>query len=180
MTMTPEQENELLRKYTPYIMAAAKHYRSACRTSTMEIDDLFQECALAFLREARKAENLESFEQRLPHISMKSACALFTVLNQPITYPVRVPSLKLIRERKTCPLSRVEDQIGECRDIEDTEERVTWQQYLDTLNGFDRSIIQEKENGLTGREIAQKFGITPVRVSRSIKRSEAGYKRFIN
>lgn len=190
MTLTREQETIYLERFKNYIWKQVNEFLARGRSNSeflhVDVDDLYQECCIVFLNALRKADDEQSFIEKLPARDMLRAMCNHVLGMQALTVPKRTTDfrkkLALVSSMTSRPseLDYERVLVGETQNsFELAEMQMDFCSFLSTLSFLEQQVIEEKLHGLKNREIAIKLHLQDSKVSRMLSKCAEKYKAFM-
>ena len=179
MYLTPQQEEQLIDHYTPFVHSVVYHFKARTMWKLDNYEDLFQECMIVLSESIRMAPSMTGY--RPPVRDMINAMCRYTLIEQTLSYPKgtsRYGKFVKTGAHKTT-LKSVENAVFNEQSIQNGEDRIFYQDFLNTLTPEERMLVHLKLHGGTNRYAAQVSGLPEMTVSRRIKRVYEKYKKFI-
>lgn len=181
MDMTKEKENQLVQSYDQLIWWIVHRYKGKMSTCRDNVNDLYQECAIVLINHFRKASTEEE-ARRIPIRDMVNAMCRFNLGEQVVSVPKRTSDFtkKVHSMKATTPWEGLARNTKlSSSPMEDVDGKIMFDSFIGTLPTTDKRIIGYKMNGYSNRETARELGMTDVQITRSLHRSYAAYKQYV-
>lgn len=187
MSLTPDQEQEIIERNMPKICRAVDNFtvRCVCPVVKVPYEDFVQEVSIAFLEYIRKCETMEQVET-FPWYEAMNAMSRLVISYQPISAPQRTTSFdRIIRSMpRTCSyevnaesLSNVDGMSKHW--VDDAETMMDLETFVDSQSDYAGRIIAMKLWGLSSRKIASEMGVTEQAICGRLKDYQQKYHDFI-
>ena len=186
MKLTPEQEEALVIKFTPYIWNVVWRFCRRRQKGHQTLQDLFQECMMVFVKHIRNVESEEEILPKMPIRDMThNMCLFITEVGPCVSYP---NSTFYFRKAMTSAPSWIHlDALAECEEdlqaelsLNTVECETDFSGFKDFLTPFQTKIVEMKKSGMNNREVAKALGISEPTVSAGLSRIWKKYKEFIS
>lgn len=169
MKLTSQQESAYLKTYTNLIHRVVNKFVARSSYSSLDREDLFQECAIVLLQAIRKAESDDYLKDHFPFRDMTHAMTLYALGQQTLSYPKRTSSLKFFsqtfQEAMDIAIADAEvERPGD--DYIDADTRIDLARYAATLPEDERNVLLMRCDGFRNSEIANRLGLDRSDVNR--------------
>lgn len=166
-------------KYDRLIRYAVKGFCNRAPSSVDCFDDMYQEARFAFLEYIRRCDSLDDVN-KFPYRDINHRMSLFVLQEQRFTFPKRTSGMKkYINSVPTCSsLESVGNEVEtEC--IEDVNDRMFADGFMEMLSPDVRGMLTLAIKGLTKTEIAHRLGVSKFVVHRKISKAKDMYKAYV-
>ena len=179
MTLTKQQEEVMLQNYTKLIWNVVHKFKRRSSTKLDNEEDLFQECALVFLKHIRSAQSVEQI-MVFPFKDMVRAMCNYILGEQTLSYPRRTSDFS--KKIHSAPERMSFDACFYIQSPQNSEENAIEQtmvdEFLKMQDPCNQQIFAYKKQGLSNVEIAEILSLPPVNIHRRIKRMKDAYSKY--
>ena len=179
MTLTKQQEEAMLQNYTKLIWNVVHKFKRRSSAKLDNEEDLFQECALVFVKHMRTAQSVEQI-MVFPFKDMVRAMCNYILGEQTLSYPRRTSDFS--KKIHSAPERMSFDACFYIQAPQNSEDnaidKTMLDEFLSTQDSCNQKIFAYKKQGLTNVEIANILSLPPVNVHRRIKRMKDAYSKY--
>ncbi len=182
MYLTPEKEQAFVQQYDHLIWSCVRKFRRKMTKQWRDEEDLHQEAVLVFLSFLRSCNSPEDIKKRFPFQDIKNAMSRHAIGEQVVSFPKSRTSdfSKIVNSTKAVELAEeTVDAWHQVNSIDDLMDKLAIEAYKESLEGDAREVIAMKMGGKRNREIARKFGVSDVRISRLCQKLGKEYQQFV-
>lgn len=182
MVLTTTEMQSYLQKYDRFIWKVVHRFdRRYGGTMTSYKEDLHQECVIALMQHAKKAENEEKLHQ-MPIMDMHNAMCRFVIRNQAVHYPSRTSFFSSVIRSAPDTVELIPEIVDFHRHdttMDDYNNLIGFQSFLSTLNGTEQKVVSLKRD-FSNREIARQLGVSDAAITRTLNRVRHAYEVYNN